>query len=84
MVIGLGTLDASSGTGLGGGSERTDNLADFKILDPAAPGAPTDFTAVAGPGGGQVTLSWTRPTGTITRQSTGCAARAGAGSGGRT
>ncbi len=33
-----------------------------------APGAPTDFTAVAGPGGGQVTLSWTRPSGTITRQ----------------
>ncbi len=33
-----------------------------------APGPPTNFTAVAGPGGGQVTLSWTRPSGTITRQ----------------
>ena len=32
-----------------------------------APGPPTNFTAVAGPGGGQVTLSWTRPSGTITR-----------------
>ena len=68
VVIGLGTLDASSGTGLGGGASGTDNLADFKILDPSAPAAPTDFTAVAGPGGGQVTLSWTRPDGRITRQ----------------
>ncbi len=32
----------------------------------ARPAAPTNFTAVAGPGGGQVTLSWTRPSGTIT------------------
>ncbi len=32
----------------------------------ARPAAPTNFTAVAGPGGGQVTLRWTRPSGTIT------------------
>ena len=32
----------------------------------AAPGAPTGFTATAGPGGGQVTLRWTRPSGTVT------------------
>ncbi len=32
----------------------------------ARPAAPTNFTAVAGPGGGEVTLRWTRPSGTIT------------------
>ncbi len=67
VVIGLGTLNASSGTGLGGGASGTDSLADFRITDAAtAPAAPTGFTATAGPGGGQVTLSWTPPSGTIT------------------
>ncbi len=32
----------------------------------AAPAAPTGFTATAGPGGGEVTLRWTRPSGTVT------------------
>ena len=40
VVIGLGTLDANSGTGLGGGASGTDNLADFSINDPDS-GAPT-------------------------------------------
>ncbi len=39
--IGLGTLNASSGTGLDGGASGTDNLADFSITDPA----PADTTA---------------------------------------
>ena len=67
VVIGLGTLNASSGTGLGGGASGADSLADFRITDAAAaPAAPTGFTAAAGPGGGQITLSWTPPSGTIT------------------
>ncbi len=40
VVIGLGTLNASSGTGLGGGASGTDSLADFDITDPDA-SAPT-------------------------------------------
>ena len=39
--IGLGTLNASSGTGLDGGASGADNLADFSITDPA----PADTTA---------------------------------------
>ncbi len=35
VVIGLGTLNASSGTGLEGGASGTDSLADFNITDPA-------------------------------------------------
>ncbi len=67
VVIGLGTLNANSGTGLGGGASGADSLADFRITDAAAaPAAPTGFTAAAGPGGGQITLSWTPPSGTIT------------------
>ncbi len=67
VVIGLGTLNANSGTGLGGGASGADSLADFRITDAAAaPAAPTGFTAVAGPGGGQITLSWTPPSGTVT------------------
>ena len=67
VVIGLGTLNASSGTGLGGGASGADSLADFRITDAAAaPAAPTGFTAAAGPGGGQITLSWTPPSGTVT------------------
>ncbi len=62
VVIGLGTLNASSGTGLGGGASGADSLADFRITDAAAaPAAPTGFTAAAGPGGNQVTLSWSDP-----------------------
>ncbi len=34
VVIGLGTLNANSGTGLGGGASGTDSLADFSIVDP--------------------------------------------------
>ena len=40
VVIGFGTLNASSGTGLGGGASGTDNLEDFNITDPDA-SAPT-------------------------------------------
>ncbi|MCY4278777.1 MAG: Ig-like domain-containing protein, partial [Gammaproteobacteria bacterium] len=41
VVIGLGTLNAGSGTGLGGGATGADNLADFSITDPTT----TDTTA---------------------------------------
>ncbi len=34
VVIGLGTLNANSGTGLGGGASGADSLADFRIVDP--------------------------------------------------
>ena len=34
--IGLGALNANSGTGLGGGASGTDNLAAFSITDPSA------------------------------------------------
>ncbi len=62
VVIGLGTLNANSGTGLGGGASGADSLADFRITDAAAaPAAPTGFTAVAGPGSGEVTLGWSDP-----------------------
>ena len=58
--IGLGTLDANSGTNLGGGAVGTDNVAAFRISDPALPPAkPAGFTATAG--SKQVTLNWTDP-----------------------
>ena len=59
VVIGLGTLNASSGTGLAGGASGTDSLADFKITDPSAPAAPTSFTATAG--NARVALAWADP-----------------------
>ena len=34
VIIGLGTLNANSGTGLGGGASGADSLADFRIVDP--------------------------------------------------
>ncbi len=34
VIIGLGTLNSNSGTGLGGGASGTDNLADFNIGGP--------------------------------------------------
>ncbi len=34
VIIGLGTLDSNSGTGLGGGATGTDSLANFNIEDP--------------------------------------------------
>ncbi len=40
VEIGLGALDADSGTGLGGGARGIDNLVAFSITDPA----PTDTT----------------------------------------
>ena len=36
VIIGFGTLNASSATGLEGGTSTTDSLADFKITDPDA------------------------------------------------
>ena len=62
--IGLGTLNASSGTNLGGGASGTDNLALFRISDipTSPPDAPTGLTATAGLGDGEVALSWTDPT----------------------
>ena len=41
VVIDLGTLDANSGTGLGGGASGTDNLAEFSINDATTNTAPT-------------------------------------------
>ncbi len=46
--IGLGTLNASSGTNLGGGAAGTDNLDTFTINDPPAAGAlPLTLAAIA-------------------------------------
>ena len=44
--IGLGTLNASTGTGLGGGASGTDNLASFSIEDP--PGNAVNLSVSAG------------------------------------
>ena len=44
--IGLGALDATSGTGLGGGAEGADELAAFRIIDP---GALPELTIAGGP-----------------------------------
>ncbi len=46
VVIGLGTLDASSGTGLGGGASGADNLADFRIVDAPTVAFASGSTAV--------------------------------------
>ena len=61
VVIGLGTLNASSGTGLGGGASGTDSLADFRITDPDT-GAPTvEITGVPDRigGTGDITATFT-------------------------
>ncbi len=61
VVIGLGTLDASSGTGLGGGASGADSLADFSITDPDT-GVPTvEITGVPDriSGTGDITATFT-------------------------
>ncbi len=57
VIIGLGTLDGDSGTGLGGGASGTDSLDDFSIEDPllisitggtaVTEGSPATFTVTA-------------------------------------
>ena len=48
-IIGLGTLDSNSGTGLGGGASGTDSLDDFSIEDPAAhPASPAETAVTEG------------------------------------
>ncbi len=46
VVIGLGTLNANSGTGLGGGASGTDSLADFSINDPDTTAPTVEITGV--------------------------------------
>ena len=46
VVIGLGTLDANSGTGLGGCASGTDSLADFSITDPDTSVPTVEITGV--------------------------------------
>ena len=41
VAIGLGALDANSGTNLGGGASGADNLEDFSITDPVPAGVTT-------------------------------------------
>ena len=48
VVIGLGTLDANSGTGLGGGASGTDTLADFRINDPDSSAPTVEISGVPG------------------------------------
>ncbi len=48
VVIGLGTLDATSGTGLGGGASGTDTLADFRITDPDTTAPTVEISGVPG------------------------------------
>ncbi len=67
--IDLGTLDADSGTGLEGGADGTDNLADFDIVTPGVTVTETQGgTTVAEAGGTDnygIRLS-TQPTGSVT------------------
>ncbi len=51
VVIGLGTLNANSGTGLGGGASGADSLADFRIVDPES------VTVAFAPGSTAVTVA---------------------------
>ncbi len=46
VAIGLGTLNASSGTGLGGGASGADSLADFRITDAVTVAFAAGSTAV--------------------------------------
>ncbi len=46
VIIGLGTLNANSGTGLGGGASGTDTLADFSITDPDTSVPTVEITGV--------------------------------------
>ena len=46
VIIGLGTLNANSGTGLGGGASGTDSLADFSITDPDTSVPTVEITGV--------------------------------------
>ncbi len=61
VVIGLGTLDASSGTGLGGGASGTDSLADFSITDPDTSVPTVEITGVPDriSGTGDITATFT-------------------------
>ncbi len=67
--IDLGTLDADSGTGLGGGADGTDNLADFNIVSSGVTVSETEGgTTVAEAGGTDdygIRLS-TQPTDSVT------------------
>ena len=69
VAIGLGTLNASSGTGLGGGASGADNLADFRITDNAAPALVLDPASLMVAEGGSATYTValaTQPTGNVT------------------
>ena len=46
VIIGLGTLNANSGTGLNGGASGTDTLADFDIIDPDTTAPTVEITGV--------------------------------------
>ncbi len=46
VTIGLGTLNARSGTGLNGGASGTDSLADFDIIDPDTTAPTVEITGV--------------------------------------
>ena len=71
VVIGLGTLNASSGTNLGGGASGTDELADFSIADAPAHGFTVDPTSLEVNASGTATYSvklasWPGGAGTVT------------------
>ncbi len=69
VAIGLGTLNASSGTGLGGGASGADNLADFRITDNATPDLVLDPASLTVAEGGSATYTValaTQPTGNVT------------------
>ncbi len=61
VVIGLGTLNANSGTGLGGGASGTDSLADFSITDPDTSVPTVEITGVPDriSGTGDITATFT-------------------------
>ncbi len=61
VIIGLGTLNANSGTGLGGGASGTDSLADFSINDPDTTAPTVEITGVPDriSGTGDITATFT-------------------------
>ncbi len=73
VIIGLGTLDSNSGTGLGGGASGTDNLDTFTIMEPQVPAIvlPPTLTVTEGASVGYPVSLATAPTGAVTVAVTG-------------
>ncbi len=64
--IGLGTLDDTSGTGLGGGASGTDNLGAFNIISPGVTISERAITITEGDEGGYPVVLATQPGAAVT------------------